>query len=206
MPERHCRPGETAVLRYVDPRRRSVSHAWPGRVVADSADLVALYIPNRVRYKIGRRLDGLSPMPLGDYLVEDATWARDCLRLMFPGAWYSVWLLWDVDPRRFVCWYVNMESPFVRVPIGFDTNDLELDVVVNPDLTWRWKDEDHLEQVVGAGLISPGRARALKRDAEQVVHAVTSGAPPFGADWHRWMPDASWPMPSLPSDWQSLRG
>lgn len=124
--------------------------------------------------------------------------------MMFPGAWYSVWLLWDVEPRRLVCWYVNMEEPFVRTPIGFDTDDYELDVVVNPDFTWRWKDEDHLSQVVDAGLVSHERAVALRRDAELAIRAITTGARPFDAGWDRWTPDPSWPRPELPQNWHAL--
>lgn len=204
MPEKRWNAGDTAVLRYVDERRQSVSHAWPCRVIVDSAELVAPYVPNGVDYKLGRRVDGLAPMPLGEYVVRDAVWGRDCLRLMFPGAWHSVWLLWEVNPRRLVCWYVNMEFPFVRTPMGFDTDDLELDVVVNPDFTWRLKDEDHLEQVVSAGFIGRERALALRQEAELVIRAATSSMPPFDGGWDLWTPDPSWSRPVLNPEWPVL--
>ena len=38
-------------------------------------------------------------------------------------------------------WYANFERPFQRTPIGIDTFDLLLDLVIEPDSSYRWKDE-----------------------------------------------------------------
>ncbi|MBI4304975.1 MAG: DUF402 domain-containing protein, partial [Chloroflexi bacterium] len=149
---RHPRwqPGETAVLRFL--WQRKVLFAWPCRVTEDSKDLVALFVPDGTRYKRSRRLDGGRPLLIAPYVMEDAIWRRDLLRLMYPGRAYSIWLLWDMNPRRLLCWYVNLEDAFRRSAIGFDTSDHELDVVIRPDLTWYLKDEDELDAMVEAGL------------------------------------------------------
>jgi Protein of unknown function (DUF402) len=43
---------------------------------------------------------------------------------------------WRGEHDAFTCWYVNLEEPFHRTPIGIDFADLELDIVVLPD-GWR---------------------------------------------------------------------
>jgi hypothetical protein len=40
---------------------------------------------------------------------------------------------WEGAARAFGAWYVNLQEPFRRSRLGFDTQDLELDVVVSPD-------------------------------------------------------------------------
>src|SRR5258708_7659187 len=70
--------------------------------------------------------------PTGRVLADSAWWA-DTLRLMFSGRSHSVWLTWRPD-GGFVGYYVNLEEPFRRTRIGFDTNDHTLDIVVTPGL------------------------------------------------------------------------
>lgn len=193
--------GQTAVLRYTDLDRAEVLHAWPTRVVQDDPDLTALYVPDGTVCKLGRRLDRRGPMALGPHVVEDAVWRRDLLRLMFPGHAYSIWLLWDPAPRQFVCWYVNLEAPYVRTALGFDTVDYELDIVIEPDLTHRWKDEDDLAEVVAAGLLTRGQARDIRAQGERVLRLVADRKPPFCDGWERWVPNEGWALPVLPAGW-----
>ena len=56
---------------------------------------------------------------------------------------------YEPDPdRRFAGWYVNLQKPFRRTARGFETMDLMLDLVVEVDRSWWWKDEDELETFV----------------------------------------------------------
>ncbi len=48
---------------------------------------------------------------------------------------------------------MNFEQPLRRTPVGFDTFDEKLDLIVMPDGTYRWKDEDELEQAAALGLL-----------------------------------------------------
>jgi hypothetical protein len=50
---------------------------------------------------------------------------------------------------EFAGWYVNLETPARRHADGVDTTDLVLDVVVAPDRTWVWKDEDEMAERIG---------------------------------------------------------
>ena len=74
------------------------------------------------------------------------------------GRSHSILMLWD-ERWDFLGWYVNLEAPATRTPIGYDTCDYHLDVVIAPDrLSWRWKDEDHIAAAVDHGLFTPSRS------------------------------------------------
>jgi hypothetical protein len=76
------------------------------------------------------------------------TWGEnDVLILMPPGAAHSVW--WFFRPGGFAGWYVNLETPYTRHDEGVDATNQVLDVVVAPDRTWVWKDEDEMADRTG---------------------------------------------------------
>jgi hypothetical protein len=54
---------------------------------------------------------------------------------------------------------VWLQEPFRRTSRGFATMDLMIDVIVSPDRTWRWKDEDELAVFVERGAFDAGLAR-----------------------------------------------
>ena len=187
-PAQRWQPGETVVLRYLT-RDGKPGMAWPYHVVEDRDDLLALYIPRGSTYKNwvvtpAAEGDGRPTRRLGDDL-----WRRDVLRLMFPGKGHSVWLFWIDDERRFSAYYINMEEPFRRTSIGFDTNDHTLDVVVTPDLEWRWKDDDEMALRVEQGVFSAEFAAEVRAEGERVIDALERRASPFSDGWEQWTPD-----------------
>src|SRR5690349_23412838 len=104
---------------------------WPCRVVEDRDELLALFIAAGSVYKAGpkrsaaeKRSGARARVPPHEYV-----WRNDTLRLMFPGKHHSVSLFWS---HSFLKYFVNMEEPFRRTPIGFDTQDHTLDVNVTP--------------------------------------------------------------------------
>src|SRR5215471_11305977 len=56
--------------------------------------------------------------------------------------YYSIMLFWNQASDEFLGYYVNFQLPFRRNNCGIDTLDLDLDIDIEPDLTYRWKDED----------------------------------------------------------------
>ncbi|WP_251067492.1 DUF402 domain-containing protein [Streptomyces sp. ISL-36] len=52
-------------------------------------------------------------------------------------AWFSInaFCVPDGDGRRLRNWYANFERPTVRTPIGFDTYNRTVDLLIAPDLT-----------------------------------------------------------------------
>ncbi len=185
--------GDDAVLRYIT-RDGRPGMTWGCRVVEDRPDLLALYLPKETPHK------RWSAGPNGRELADSAWWA-DTLRLMFPGRAHSVWLTWR--PEGFVGYYVNLEEPFRRTPIGFDTNDHTLDIVVKPDLQWSWKDETLLQDQERRGDYSTALVEEIRREAAAVIAVIESGASPFDGSWGHWRPDPAWPTPRLPDHWNS---
>jgi protein associated with RNAse G/E len=115
-------------------------------------------------------------------------------------------LFWEADTWRFDGWYVNLQSPFVRTSLGFDATDDILDIEVEPDGSWAWKDEDELEQAVRAKALTPSRAAAIRREGERVIKKLEDSDGSFPTSFVDWRPDARWPIPELPDGWNSLPG
>jgi hypothetical protein len=91
---------------------------------------------------------------------------------------------------------VNFEQPLRRSRVGFDTFDEKLDLIVRPDGSYRWKDEDELEQAAALGLVDADEVRA---EAQRVIREW-----PFPTGWEHWRPDPSWPVPQLPAGWDRV--
>jgi hypothetical protein len=122
---------------------------------------------------------------------------------MFPGRAHSVWLSWSPADGTFIGYYVNLEEPFRRTAIGFDTNDHTLDIVVAPDLRWSLKDEAVLTDRERDGTYSRGLIEAIRAEAASVIAGIESRASPFSDGWGSWRPDPNWPRPALPPDWNT---
>lgn len=201
----HFPHGDTAVLRYLDQDGGIVTAAlW--QVVDDSSSRVLLYFRDGAHFKcapwvrVNGKIDPDQPRPM-----IDTVWrARDVLRIMYPNTPYSIWLLWDMPQHSLVGWYVNLEAPFARTEIGFDTQDHELDVVVKPDLSWYWKDEDDLKDLVHSGVYSNEKAASIRHAGEAAIRRLERRDPPFNEPWPEWRPDPEWGPLELPAGWDEV--
>jgi len=204
MSEQRWQPGDQVVLRYIT-RQDRPGMSWPARVVQDGDDLLALYIPDGATTKQWRGVRDSMGQPISRELV-DIPWRRDTLRLMYPGQDYSIWLSWrrEDGERVFHGYYINVEEPFRRTSIGVDTNDHTLDVVVLPDLTWVWKDEDQLAERAANGVYVPDFARRVRVTAERALTLLDQRASPFDGAWVDWQPDPTWEIPRLAPGWDEL--
>lgn len=180
---------------------------FPQIVVIDEPELIATYMPAGV---VGKRRTGpRGGGPQGRHLVrwdrgyEDRPWTgTNVLMLHRPGDPYSVWSAWDVGDWRQVWWYVNLEDPWRRTTIGFDSRDRELDLWAEPDrVVWHWKDEDELAWAIGQGRFTSAEAASIRADGEQALDLIRRAQPPFDRDWSAWRPDRTWTVPVLPADW-----
>lgn len=196
--------GEQVVLRYIT-RQEQPGMSWPARIVEDRDDLLALFIPDGAITKQWRGVRDSMGQPVSRELV-DIPWRRDTLRLMYPGHDYSIWLSWrrEAGERLFHGYYINVEEPFRRTSIGVDTNDHTLDVVVLPDLTWAWKDEDQLAERAANGVYVPEFASRIRATAEQALELLEARRSPFDGTWVEWAPDPSWELPVLLDNWNEV--
>jgi predicted RNA-binding protein associated with RNAse of E/G family len=138
--------------------------------------------------------------------LVDKMWVNtDVLMLVPPGVAYSVYAMWEKGHTDFRCWYVNLQEPLRRTPVGFDTMDHLLDVVISPDRSeWWWKDENEFMEAEEIGLYSAEEARAIRAEGERAIKAVQENRLPFCDGWEQWLPPVEWEIPILPVGWDSV--
>jgi hypothetical protein len=189
----------TAVLRTL--YRRRVRWAMPHVVVEERPDLAVLYVPPGTSGRRPHRafLDDPSQLRTLEWDHVEHVWSgRHALRLLRPDAAHGLYVFWSADDWAFQGWYVDLQAPFRRTTLSFDTRDHALDVVVAPDRSWSWKDEDHLERATRIGVFTPSQAAEIRAEGERVLAEW-----PFPTGWEGWRPDPSWPVPSLPEGWDA---
>jgi predicted RNA-binding protein associated with RNAse of E/G family len=196
-------PGDTVALRYVTTEPR-LEMCWPCRVVADEADFSALFIAAGTRYRAEpkqtaaeKRATQHAPLPRGEFV-----WRQDTLRLMFPGRRHAVLLFWRTagEARELARYFVNLEEPFRRTGIGFDTRDHTLDIEITPQLQARWRDEEELESHVAHGFFTPAQAAAIRAEGKAVLAELAAGSHPCLRGWSSWRPP-DWRLCELPAGW-----
>jgi predicted RNA-binding protein associated with RNAse of E/G family len=194
-------PGESAALREIWEDR--IWSARPVTVVEDAPGQITLFIPAGAHWMApfsdGKRLKIQQP----EYELVEQPYKAHVLSFAWPGSSAAVLLFYGSDwsPSH---WYVNLEDPLRRSPVGFDTLDHKLDAIVELDGSWRWKDEDELAEIVERGLLDREQERRLRAEAEEAVGRIVGRAPPFDRDWFGWRPDPAWPEPTLPRGWDRV--
>ena len=182
--------------------------ARPMTVVRDTEELIAVHMAVGTPWKRPLSIDRGERLRLqaDDWALADDVWVgNEVLHLVTPGAAHALLVCWAGAERAFAGWYVNFQEPLRRTTIGFDYLDQALDLVVEPDLSWRWKDEDEFEEAQRLGILSPAEARAVRDEAQRVVASIEHRQFPFDSDWPRWTPDRSWPIPTFPVGWEEVR-
>lgn len=173
------------------------------RVVEDGPNRTVLYTPVGTPMRgrgrlVDRVLDPSVPIDL-----SPLKWQKtEFVGIYYPDSNYSVWVMWKMPERVFQCWYVNIESPIKRFDLGFVTTDLTLDVVVRPDLSWYWKDEDELKTLVDVGYYSGQLADEIRSGGLAAIDRLKAGQEPFSEQWQDWQPDPAWKVPEFPYEWE----
>jgi hypothetical protein len=123
------------------------------------------------------------------------------LMLTEPNRDHSVWWFFGLD-GAFEGWYVNLESPGRRWRGGMDINDHELDIWVEPNLTWSWKDEDELAERVGhPSYWNQSEADSIRAAGERLIPTIEAGRYPFDGSLTDFKPDPSWKPTTLLPEW-----
>ena len=192
------RHGDPVLLRSL--YRDRVRWAFPHRFVSDDDGRLALYLaPGTHGVSMGRDPDGrYLERWIGADEPKPQIWhTHHLLWLVRPGnESHMLGVLWD-ERWRLRCWYVNLQEPFRESRLGFDYADLALDVVVAPDGTWAWKDEDDFAELQAVGVLGPAAAVALRAEGERVI-----AERPWPTGWEDWRPDPEWTPLALPDGWE----
>lgn len=187
--------------------------ARPLIVVQDTAELSVLWMPHGTVRKVpdGAHIDPIYPvsrkdriiadLARGDWHYQDHTWEVSTLVTMRPADSYAVWASWLPDGTHFG-YYVNLQLPYRRTPIGFEAMDLMLDSVVQPDLSWQWKNDDEFEEIVELGLYSQDLARHIRAEAGRAIADLEARRWPFDGTLLELRPEPAPTAPVLHSGWQ----
>jgi predicted RNA-binding protein associated with RNAse of E/G family len=205
-------PGRLILHRNVGPR--PVGWVRPARVVSDDERGLLLWVApgSPVVTVVATDGRGMRAMPFAEWVTLESrpdfqNWnGPGLLKFHPPGEAHSVW--WFRSPQgAFTGWYVNLEEPAIRWDdgdvAGIDVVDQDLDILVSPDRSWSWKDEDEFTERLGFPEHYWVRDEAAVRaEGERVVKQIEAGQFPFDGTWTDFVPDPSWRVPStLPAGW-----
>jgi hypothetical protein len=208
--------GDVVTLRWR--RKQPLDVALPVRIVEDRDDLTILYTAIGTPMKAEATAEGrvmsrdvapwLERQSLTRGYVDWQWTGNHSLAIHQPGSLVSTWLLFRPD-WTLNAWYVNLQAPLERTPVGFDTADYMLDLVVQPDMTWEWKDTDEFADCRAHGLLPDDLLDAVQAAGEAMIPIIEARGFPFDAGFESWRPDPAWSVPELPSNWAEgidLRG
>ena len=168
-------------------------------VVEDAPDLLVSYLPEGSSFGF----------PEGDWpgdgrhpWHDHGAWeGHGVLMLQRPGDSYAVWHFWHGPERAFMGWYLNLQEPFRRTPVGYDTQDQELDIWVPVDGGWRFKDADVMEERIADGRFTREQVAEILAEGDRIGATLDAGERWWDEAWSRWKPPAGWIAPPLPEGW-----
>ncbi len=203
--------GETIVRRNVH-RNGRIGAVETARVVSDDDRGVLTWtsIGSQVMRRTTLTGEPTRKMPLGERssiptMLSPSLWRdTEVLALTPPDVAHSVW--WFFDSTGFLGWYVNLEAPAQRWFGGLDTTDQALDVWVEPDRSWVWKDEDEFAERIGLpDYWSEAEADGIRAEGHRLIALAARGAYPFDGWLTDFQPDPRWPPTTLPPYWDQPR-
>lgn len=184
--------------------RGSVVAGIPTIVVANEDHCIVTYMAPGAEFGF---VDGAYPGPGGrhPWRAQSGWQGHGMLAVVSKTEPVAVQHFWSRADRQFARWYLNIQEPMRPTAIGFDSQDLELDIVIAADGTWSVKDDDLLDQRVYEGRWTAEEGRAIRAIGERLVREVV--APRrwwWDAAWSTWHPDPSWEAPLLPPRWAEV--
>ncbi|MGC4805345.1 DUF402 domain-containing protein [Micromonospora sp. DT233] len=206
-------PGRLIVHRNV--RHGRIGWVRAGRVVSDDERGLLILVPRDapVAHEVTEAGLGMRAVPFAEWITSPSyrlahgRWdGPPVLKFLPVGEAHSVW--WFSDAHgRFTNWYVNLEEPAVRWDdgdlAGVDMVDQDLDVVVRPDLSWHWKDEEEFaERLAFPEHYWVADEAAVRAEGRRVIARAEAGEFPFDGTWCDFAPPPEWTMPEqLPDGW-----
>ena len=140
-----------------------------------------------------------------DLNLEKYSWHTNrFLILLEPQKYFSTIYIWEQASEEFQCYYINFQTPFTRSHCGFDTLDLDLDILVDLDNKWERKDVDNYQSGIKTGGITSAWVTEIERAQEEVFARIENRLYPLDRTWLDWRPDPNWPKTKLPANWHVI--
>lgn len=169
-------------------------------VVEDGEEFLASYLPEGAPFAFPPSADG-RPHPWGG---RERWLGHGVLMLQRPGESYAVWHFWEGPTRRFSGWYLNLQEPHRRTEIGYDTQDLELDIWIPSDDAWRLKDEELVAERVEDGRFTAAQALEIHRLGDEIGRMLDRGEAWWDPAWAAFEPRPEWRAPAFPHGWEEV--
>ena len=172
----------------------------PVYVVEDTADQLVTYIAPGAEFGFAA----------GDWPTEDGkhpyhgrgSWdGAGCLMVQRTVDHHAIWHFWN-DDRELSVWYVNLQTAFERTPVGFDTQDLDLDIIVFPDSSHLLKDDEVMEQRIHEGRYSAELVDWVRAYGARFTERLDREGVFWDQAWADWEPPEQWRNPRLPTGWE----
>ncbi|MDE2889490.1 MAG: DUF402 domain-containing protein [Gemmatimonadota bacterium] len=201
------RCGDTILYRELDENGRIID-VKPVTVVEDSDARAVLWLPvgtptmkpvlspdtpERPRDWVGR-----------SWTLADSVWQwAELLIIVRPGENRATWVRWSAK-AVFQGWYVNLQSRLTRTRLGFDLRDHQLDIIVDPERRWKWKDRDELDLAIRQGRMTREAGRAVWSEGRRAVGEIEAPGGLYIEGWENWRPDTTLARPQMRADWDDL--
>jgi len=204
------KPGDVVSWRGI--RNNRVWHVQPSLVIKDSPEeLVLTLLPGTecmaeetypLGKKAGRRWWDFKE---NDWKLAKYIWRTNRLLLIFePEKHYSTIFFWNHSTDEFLCYYINFQVPFKRNHYNVDTLDLDLDLVIRPDFSIEWKDEEDYQKAIDYGVVGLDLMHEIESDTSDVLNKLEERQYPFDGSWLDWKPDPNWLSPKMPENWDKI--
>lgn len=143
---------------------------------------------------------------------KEKTWALEkyswhthrLLIILEPEKYYATMLFWNDKSDEFICYYNNFQLPFQRSQYGIDTLDLDLDLIVNPDFSYEWKDVADYQNAIENEIILPEWIKGIELAKQEIFEKLETRQYPYDGSWLDWKPDPNWSPPTLPENWDKI--
>ena len=200
-------PGDVIAWRGI--YRQRVWHVQPTIVVKDSPEEIVLTLLPGTEciapegYLQGKQSDKRRWNFKDKYWDwEKYAWRTNRLLILLESdKFYSTMYFWNHATNEFLCYYINFQVPYERGTNSVDTLDLDIDLIINPDFSFAWKDEDDYQKAIGHEIISPEWVKGIEVAKGDVFDKLDRRQYPFDGAWLNWMPDPNWAPPKLPNNW-----
>ena len=197
-------PGEVIVERQI--WHGLITAAVPTIVIESTPDHVVTFVAPGAPF--GFVEDVVFPSPTGRHpRYGQGAWQGHGMLTITPRTGdFAVQHYWRGPDRQFACWYLNIQEPMRPTSVGFDSQDLELDILIAPDgVTWELKDDDILEQRIAEERWTADEIAGVRAIGARIVSStVETGDWWWDRKWADWEPDTSMTAPEFPRGWDAV--